>query len=105
MPMCWSALPDGAVALIQKPMGSNLAEATAILEDLPCQASSQAAVNFQLRFAPMMLALKDAIAKGWLGEVVDFDAWLALRRRGSCGNSCSRRRASRSPCIRSTIST
>jgi len=26
----------------------------------------------------MMLALKDAIAKGLLGEVVDFDAWLAL---------------------------
>jgi predicted dehydrogenase len=26
----------------------------------------------------MMLALKDAVAKGWLGEVVDFDAWLAL---------------------------
>jgi predicted dehydrogenase len=26
----------------------------------------------------MMLALKDAIAKGWLGDVVDFDAWLAL---------------------------
>jgi len=26
----------------------------------------------------MMLALKDAIARGFLGEVVDFDAWLAL---------------------------
>jgi predicted dehydrogenase len=26
----------------------------------------------------MMLALKDAIRQGWLGEVVDFDAWLAL---------------------------
>ena len=35
-------------------------------------------MNFQLRFAPMMLALKDAIGKGWLGEIVDFDAWLAL---------------------------
>ncbi|RVA77279.1 Gfo/Idh/MocA family oxidoreductase, partial [Mesorhizobium sp. M7A.F.Ca.CA.001.08.2.1] len=34
--------------------------------------------NFQLRFARMMLALKDAIGKGWLGEIVDFDAWLAL---------------------------
>jgi predicted dehydrogenase len=26
----------------------------------------------------MMLALRDAIARGWLGEIVDFDAWLAL---------------------------
>ncbi|QKC98080.1 Gfo/Idh/MocA family protein [Mesorhizobium sp. NZP2298] len=71
------ALPDGAVALIQKPMGNYLGEATEILEI--CRAKNlKAAVNFQLRFAPMMLALKDAVAKGWLGEVVDFDAWLAL---------------------------
>ncbi|MGF6157480.1 putative dehydrogenase [Ensifer sp. KUDG1] len=70
-------LPTGAAALIQKPMGSDLAAATAILEI--CRARKlKAAVNFQLRFAPMMLALKDAIAKGHLGEVVDFDAWLAL---------------------------
>ncbi len=61
------ALPDGAVALIQKPMGGDLAEATRILEI--CRAKKlKAAVNFQLRFAPMMLALKDAIAKGWLGR-------------------------------------
>ncbi|MER8488213.1 Gfo/Idh/MocA family oxidoreductase [Mesorhizobium australicum] len=71
------ALPDDAVALIQKPMGNYLGEASEILGI--CRAKKlKAAVNFQLRFAPMMLALKDAIAKGWLGEVVDFDAWLAL---------------------------
>jgi predicted dehydrogenase len=65
------------VALIQKPMGRDLAEATAILEI--CRARRlTAAVNFQLRFAPMMLALKDAIAQGWLGEVVDFEVHLAL---------------------------
>jgi predicted dehydrogenase len=71
------ALPDGAAALIQKPMGSDLTEASEILEI--CRSRNiTAAINFQLRFAPMMLALKDAIAKGWLGDVVDFDAWLAL---------------------------
>jgi len=70
-------LPEGAPVLLQKPMGSNLAQATSILQ--LCRARSlHAAVNFQLRFAPMMLALNDAIAQGWLGEVVDFDAWLAL---------------------------
>ena len=69
--------PSGAVVLIQKPMGSDLAEATEILE--VCRRKRLvAAVNFQLRFAPMMLALQDAIDKGWLGEIVDFDAWLAL---------------------------
>ncbi|WP_157018122.1 Gfo/Idh/MocA family protein [Mesorhizobium xinjiangense] len=71
------ALPDEAAALIQKPMGSDLDGATRILE-ICRRKNLKAAVNFQLRFAPMALALKDAIAKGWLGEVVDFDAWLAL---------------------------
>ncbi len=70
-------LPDGAAVLIQKPMGSDLAAATEILE-ICRKKKLKAAINFQLRFAPMMLALKDAIAKGWLGDVVDFDAWLAL---------------------------
>ncbi len=71
------ALPEGAVALIQKPMGSDLAAADEIIGILRAR-GIRAAVNFQLRFAPMALALKDAIAKGMLGEVVDFDAWLAL---------------------------
>ncbi len=72
-----SQLPEGAAVLIQKPMGSDLATATEILKT--CRARNlKAAVNFQLRFAPMMLALYDAVEKGLLGEVVDFDAWLAL---------------------------
>jgi predicted dehydrogenase len=71
------ALPDGSAVLLQKPMGNDLAAATEIL-NICREKKLTAAVNFQLRFAPMMLALKDAIAKGWLGEVVDFDAWLAL---------------------------
>jgi predicted dehydrogenase len=72
-----SGLPQGSAVLIQKPMGNDLAGATEILN--VCRAKQlKAAVNFQLRFAPMMLALKDAIAKGWLGEVVDFDALLAV---------------------------
>ncbi|MCF3638800.1 Gfo/Idh/MocA family oxidoreductase [Rhizobium sp. TRM95111] len=71
------ALPDGSFALIQKPMGSDLAGATEILS--VCRKRNiKAAVNFQLRFAPMTLALTDAVEKGLLGEVVDFDAWLAL---------------------------
>ena len=70
-------LPLNSGVLIQKPMGSDLREATQILSI--CQDRVlKAAVNFQLRFAPMMIALKDAIDKGLLGEIVDFDAWLAL---------------------------
>jgi predicted dehydrogenase len=69
-------LPEGAPALIQKPMGRDLAGASEILS--VCRERRLiAAVNFQLRFAPMMLALKDAIHKGWLGEVVDVDFFMA----------------------------
>ncbi len=72
-----SMLPEGAAVLIQKPMGADLAAATEILR-ICRERKLKAAVNFQLRFAPMMLALKDAIAGGLLGEVVDFEAHLAL---------------------------
>ncbi|WP_112312599.1 Gfo/Idh/MocA family protein [Pseudogemmobacter bohemicus] len=77
IPGVLNALPEGAVALIQKPLGSDLGAADEIIRILRAR-KIRAAVNFQLRFAPMCLALKDAIAKGLLGEVVDFDAWLAL---------------------------
>ena len=72
-----SQLPIGAPALIQKPMGNDLDEATQILK-ICTERQLRAAVNFQLRFAPMSLALKSAIDQGLLGDVVDFDAWLAL---------------------------
>ena len=71
------ALPEAAIALIQKPLGSDIAEADAIIRILRAR-NIQAAVNLQLRFAPMWLALKDAIAQGELGEVIDFDALLAV---------------------------
>lgn len=72
-----AALPDGAAVLIQKPMGRDLADATAILA--LCRAKRlTAAVNFQLRFAPMMLAVRDAVQRGLLGRLVDIEAHLNL---------------------------
>lgn len=71
------ALPDGATVLMQKPMGRDLAEATAIL-GLCAEKRLIAAVNFQLRFAPMMLALQDAVARGLLGPIVDVEVHLNL---------------------------
>ena len=70
-------LPVGAAALIQKPMGNDLDDASRILK-ICTERQLKAAVNFQLRFAPMSVALKSAIDQGLLGDVVDFDAWLAL---------------------------
>jgi predicted dehydrogenase len=70
-------LPVGAVALIQKPMGANLAGATEILR-VCRERKLAAAVNFQLRFAPMMLAVRDALARGLLGRLVDVEVHLAI---------------------------
>jgi predicted dehydrogenase len=65
-------LPSRSVVLIQKPMGRDLAEAKTILA--LCRAKKLvAAINFQLRFSPNMLALKHAIARGDLGELADVD--------------------------------
>ena len=70
-------LPKGATVLIQKPMGRDLDEATAILH-LCRERQLKAAVNFQLRFSPMMLAVRDALQRGLLGRLVDVEMHLNL---------------------------
>jgi len=70
-------LPKGSTVLIQKPMGRDLAEASAILA-LCRDRGLKAAVNFQLRFSPMMLALADAVRRGLLGRLVDVEVHLNL---------------------------
>jgi len=70
-------LPDSAAVLLQKPMGRDLAEATRILT-LCREKSLTAAVNFQLRFSPMMLAVRDAFDAGALGDLVDVEVHLNL---------------------------
>jgi predicted dehydrogenase len=72
-----SALPEGATALIQKPMGRDLDEATQILK-LARDRNLTAAVNFQLRFSPMMLALADAVERGLLGQLIDVEIHLNI---------------------------
>lgn len=53
-------LPANAFVMLQKPMGENLAEAKAILA-LTKEKNITAAVNFQLRYAPYILAAKNLI--------------------------------------------
>src|SRR5215831_5919046 len=72
-------LPDGAAALIQKPMGENLAEARQIL-DLCHAKKLKAAINFQLRFSPNMLALRELLAQNALGAVTDIEVRLVDRQ-------------------------
>ena len=67
----------GSGVLIQKPMGRDLADARRILA-LCRERKLNAAMNFQLRFAPNMLALRDAIARGWLGDFTDLEVRIVL---------------------------
>jgi predicted dehydrogenase len=73
-----ASLPDGATVLIQKPLGEDLADATRIRARCR-QKQLVAAVNFQLRFSPGMLALQDAIARGWLGRIVELEVHVNCR--------------------------
>ena len=71
-------LPRGAAVLIQKPLGRDLPEATAIRA--ACRRRGlAAAVNFQLRYAPMLLALRDAVARGLLGRIVELEVRVHCR--------------------------
>lgn len=65
-------LPRGASVLIQKPMGETFAEAGQILE-LCRERQLNAAVNFQLRYAPNIIAARDLIGRGLLGEIHDME--------------------------------
>ena len=70
-------LPDHTSVLIQKPMGSDLEEAKEIKE-ICVRKKLNAAVNFQLRFSPMMLALRDAMSKMMLQKILDLEVHLNL---------------------------
>lgn len=70
-------LRPGSTVVMQKPMGRDIQEARQI-RTLCRDKKLNASVNFQLRFAPNMIALRDAIAKGLLGTVTDIEMSLNL---------------------------
>jgi len=70
-------LPQGAAVLIQKPMGRDLTDARRIVETCR-ERKLRAAVNFQLRFAPNMLAVKDALERGVFGDLLDVEVRINL---------------------------
>ena len=65
-------LPVGAAVLMQKPMGEHLDAARRILD--VCRARRLvAAVNFQLRFSPNMLAVEQLVEGSRLGAITDIE--------------------------------
>jgi predicted dehydrogenase len=72
-------VPRGAAVLIQKPLGEHLAAATEICRI--CQDRGLiAAMNFQLRFSPNVIALRDLLAHDALGDIVDIEVRLVVRQ-------------------------
>ncbi len=68
-------IPTGATVLIQKPMGENFQQAKEIL--VVCRERNlNAAINFQLRFSPQMLAVRDALEQGTLGDLLEIEVHL-----------------------------
>ena len=72
LPHILPQLPDGAVLLMQKPMGETLEE-TRLLRTICREKHFTAAVNFSLRYSPNNLAVAELAAKGFLGEIHDLE--------------------------------
>ncbi|HET7695687.1 MAG TPA: Gfo/Idh/MocA family oxidoreductase [Vicinamibacterales bacterium] len=70
-------LPEGSAVLIQKPMGTDLPAARRILACCT-ERKLTAAMNFQLRFSPNVLALRDLLSRGALGTIVDIDVRIVI---------------------------
>lgn len=70
-------IPEGSAVLIQKPMGETLEEAKEIL-DICRRKKFVSGINFQLRYAPYMMAARDLIKKGTLGTVYDLEVMVCV---------------------------
>lgn len=70
-------LPDTAAVLIQKPMGADQSQAHAIRE-ICRDKQLKAAMNFQLRFSPMMMAARQMIEQGRIGELLEIEVHLNI---------------------------
>ncbi|HEX2618639.1 MAG TPA: Gfo/Idh/MocA family oxidoreductase, partial [Phototrophicaceae bacterium] len=70
-------MPANRAVLIQKPMGETMDEARAILK-LCREKHLTAAINFQMRFMPQIIAARNMIAQGVIGEVNDMEVRMQI---------------------------
>lgn len=71
-------LPRGSAVLVQKPLGLDLASATRLRRCVR-ERGLLAAMNFQLRFSPQMLALAELVRSGALGELLELEVRVVCR--------------------------
>jgi predicted dehydrogenase len=70
-------LPNGSAVLMQKPMGETLEAAEDILS-ICREKDLAAAINFQLKYAPYMIAARDLMNRGALGTVFDLELMVCV---------------------------
>ena len=80
-------IPPGSAVLIQKPMGETLEEARAIRR-VCRERNLTAAMNFQLRFSPNVLALADMLRRGDAGVITDIEVRLQVRQPWETWSFC-----------------
>tara|TARA_Y100000590_G_scaffold469411_1_gene656847 strand:+ start:495 stop:1583 length:1089 start_codon:yes stop_codon:yes gene_type:complete len=70
-------IPENSICQLQKPMGNSMNEAAEIKKIIN-EKNITACVNLQLKFSPMMIALKNAIDKGMLGKITELEISLSV---------------------------
>ena len=71
-------IPDGSICQLQKPMGNSMKDAAEIKKVIK-EKKIIACVNLQLKFSPMMIALRDAINKGMIGDITELEVSLSVK--------------------------
>ena len=71
-------LPDGSVCQLQKPMGNSMKDASEI-KSIIKEKNIIACVNLQLKFSPMMIALREAINQEMIGNITELEISLSVK--------------------------
>jgi predicted dehydrogenase len=71
-------LPERSAVLLQKPMGDSFEQAQQIVS-ICRRKRITAAVNFQLRYAPFVMAARDLIQRGLIGDIYDMEVRVCVR--------------------------
>lgn len=75
IPTVLEQLPAGSSVLLQKPLGEDLGQARQIV-DLCTKKDITGGVNFQLRYAPFVIAVRDLLDRSLLGALHDVEVRL-----------------------------
>ena len=71
-------LPNNSICQLQKPMGNSMEDAAEIKKIIK-EKNIIACVNLQLKFSPMMIALREAINKGMIGDITELEISLSVK--------------------------